>query len=898
MSAALTIALDIASDHPWMERLTTERLEPIALGSDVKTHLRSGLTVIMAGKVRVLTGETLVCSLCAGDILSLDLAQIDDYRLRSGLGLTLLHLSPSLLNDLQKELPQVRDRIQQKIQFHALGSASPDQLPRSARQRSDLKPDVTSVQRSSNQVSSRSSNQSKKEADAVQFPRPRGGMKRLFQRVVHHYPFIKQQSAVDCGVACLAMIGLYWGKRFDINQLRHLANVDRRGASLKGLVLAAEQVGFSARPVKASLDQISRQPLPAIAHWQGRHYVVVYEVTKRQVLVGDPELGRKRYSHREFMEGWTGYTLLLQPTVLLEKAPEAKKSLSRFIKLLKPHWLVLTEILLASLLIQVFGLVTPLLTQLLLDRVVVQRSGTTLIAIGTGLMIFSFFRIVLSSLRQYLLYHTANRIDVSLVVGFISHALRLRLSYFETRYVGDITSRIAENQKIRRFITGDAITTLLDLVMVFVYIGLMVWYSWQMAVLALAMVPLLFLITIISTPFLRQVSRAEFLANTQESSYLIEALTGIGTVKSMGLERRVRWRWEALFTKAIKLNFSGRVIRERMRFASSLVETGVSRSLLLFGIWLVINDQLTIGQLMAFNMLLGNVITPFMRLIDLWDDFQEVLISVERLNDVLDSPAEESGADSLTQLPTIAGKIRFENVTFRYNLESTTNTLENLSFEVQPGQTVALVGRSGSGKTTISKLLLGLYLPTDGKIFVDGYDLATVSMRSLRQQVGVVDQNTFLFGGTIRENLTVGHPESSMAAILESARLAGADRFIDGLPMGYDSPIGEGGGMLSGGQRQRLAIARALLGKPRLLILDEATSSLDAETERLIQENFNQISHQQTTLIIAHRLSTVRNADLILVLDQGVLIESGTHESLMKKRGQYYALNQQQLTIG
>jgi HlyB family type I secretion system ABC transporter len=869
--AALTIALDIAPDHPWMETLLAVSLEPIALGSEIKPHLRSGLAIVMAGKVRVLAGETLVCSLCAGDILSLELEQIDRYSLRSGLGLTLLHLSPTLLTNLQKDLPQVRDRIQQKMQFHALGSASPDQLPRLAADRPVLQPSQRSAERSSKQLSNPSFSppanlkpkpffqfrrskpaSNSAEQNAVQFPRPKGGMKRLFQRVVHRYPFIKQQSAVDCGVACLTMIGLYWGKRFDINQLRHLANVDRRGASLKGLVIAAEQLGFAARPVKASLDQISRQPLPAIAHWQGRHYVVVYEVTKRQVLVGDPELGRKRYSHREFMEGWTGYTVLLQPTVLLEQAPEAKKSLNRFVKLLRPHWLVLTEIILASLLIQVFGLVTPLLTQLLLDRVVVQRSGTTLIAIGSGLMIFSFFRIVLTSLRQYLLYHTANRVDVSLVVGFISHALRLRLSYFETRYVGDITSRIAENQKIRRFITGDAITTLLDLVMVFVYVGLMVWYSWQMAALALVMVPLLFLVTLISTPFLRQVSRAEFLAQTQESSYLIEALTGIGTVKSMGLERRVRWRWEALFTKAIKLNFSGRVIRERMRFASSLVETGVSRSLLLFGIWLVINDQLTIGQLMAFNMLLGNVITPFMRLIDLWDDFQEVLISVERLNDVLDSPAEESGGagESLIHLPSIAGKIRFENVTFRYNLESPTNTLENLSFEVQPGQTVALVGRSGSGKTTISKLLLGLYLPTDGKIFVDGYDLATVSLRSLRQQVGVVDQNTFLFGGTIRENLTVAHPEATQTQLTESARLAGADVFIDQLPMRYDSAIGEGGGMLSGGQRQRLAIARALLGKPRLLILDEATSSLDAETERLIQDNFTQISNQQTTLII------------------------------------------------
>ena len=871
-----------------MTTVVSGDIETVEMGEDVTDYLRSGLSMIVSGKVRVLDGETLMCSLGGGDLLSLDLANLDRYRLRSGLGLTLLHIPSDLVRELTTQHPDVGDRLQQTLSSHLLGGnllegtiAKPARImPSKPDKWVDRKPkDLQSSDRS------------------VQFPKPKGRTRRLFQRLTHRYPFIKQQSAVDCGVACLAMIGLHWGKRFDINHLRNLANVDRRGASLKGLMLAAEQLGFATRPVKASLDQISQQPLPAIAHWEGRHYIVVYEVTRRDVLVADPEIGRRRLSHRAFIEGWTGYTLLLQPTVLLEKATEEKKSLKRFFALLKPHWLVLSEILVASLLIQVFGLVTPLMTQILLDRVVVQRSSTTLVAIGAGLMIFSFFRMVLTSLRQYLLYHTANRIDVSLVVGFINHALRLPLSYFETRYVGDITSRIAENQKIRRFITGSAITTLLDLLMVFVYVSLMVWYSWQMAALALLMVPLLAIVTLISTPFIQQVSREEFTARTQEGSYLIEALTGIGTIKSMGLERRVRWHWEALFNKSIKLNFSAQVIRERMRLASGFIETGVSQSLLLFGIWFVINDQLTIGQIMAFNMLLGNVISPFMRLIELWDDFQEILISVERLNDVLDSPAEEGEGHRSITLPSITGHIRFENVTFRYNLESTRNTLENLSFEVRPGQTVALVGRSGSGKTTISKLLLGLYLPTDGKVFIDGYDISSISLRSLRQQVGVVDQNTFLFGGTIRENLTVGHPDTTTADITESARMAGADRFIDQLPMQYESAIGEGGGMLSGGQRQRLAIARSLLGKPRLLILDEATSSLDAETERLIQENLNQILNQQTTFIIAHRLSTVRNADLILVLDQGLLIESGTHESLMKKRGQYYALNQQQLTI-
>ncbi|NES81801.1 MAG: peptidase domain-containing ABC transporter, partial [Moorea sp. SIO2B7] len=316
------------------------------------------------------------------------------------------------------------------------------------------------------------------------------------------------------------------------------------------------------------------------------------------------------------------------------------------------------------------------------------------------------------------------------------------------------------------------------------------------------------------------------------------------------------------------------------------------------GAWLVIQNQLTIGQLVAFNMLLGNVIRPFQRLTVLWEDLQEVVIAVERLNDVLDYEPEENLQEQVKKsLPELQGNIRFDNVTFRYHPESDINVLENLSFEIKPGQMVALVGRSGSGKSTISKLVLGLYLPTDGKVLIDGQYIISLSLHSLRQQIGVVDQDTFLFGGTIRENITLYHPEASLEQVIEAAKLAGADEFIQKLPMAYETQIGEGGGMLSGGQRQRLAIARALLGNPRLLVLDEATSHLDAESERIIQTNLNTILKNRTTLVIAHRLSTVRKADMILVMDRGVLIESGTHEELMAKRGHYFYLNQQQLDV-
>jgi ATP-binding cassette, subfamily B, bacterial HlyB/CyaB len=730
------------------------------------------------------------------------------------------------------------------------------------------------------------------------FPSPAVRLGHWWQQRTQHYPFFEQQSATDCGVACLVMIGRYWGKQFGLNQLRGVANVDRSGSSLRGLIAAAESVGFLTRPVKATLAGLAGQKLPAIAHWEGKHYVVLYEVRSDRVVIADPAIGRRSLSHAEFQAGWTGYMLLVQPTAFLQDAPEAKQDLWRFYEIIKPHRFILVEILAASIFTQIFGLFTPLFTQLLLDRVIVQRSSTTLIAVGSGLLIFSIFSILMTSLRRYLLYHTANRIDLSLAVGFITHAFRLPLNYFDTRYVGDITSRVQENRTIRSFLSGDALTTVLDLLTVVIYASLMFFYSWQMSLMAFIIVPILTLITLIATPFLQRISREIFNAKTVEGSYLIEALSGIGTIKSMGIERSVRWHWEDLFNKSIKTNFSGQMIRERLRLSSSLVEAIVTRSVFLFGVWLVIQEQLTIGQLVAFNMLLGTVISPFQRLISLWNDFQEVLISMERINDVIDTePEEDSQALVLPALTHLRGHIRFEKVTFRYNLESETNTLENLSFEVLPGQTVAIVGRSGSGKTTISKLVLGLYAPTEGKILIDGQDINSLSKRSLRQQIGVVDQDTFLFGGTIRDNISIAHPNVSLPQIQAAARQAGADSFIQELPMKYDTQIGEGGSLLSGGQRQRLAIARALLGNPRLLILDEATSSLDAESERIIQNNLNTILANRTTLVIAHRLSTVRNADLILVIDRGVLVESGSHKALMAKRGQYFYLNQQQLAI-
>lgn len=726
------------------------------------------------------------------------------------------------------------------------------------------------------------------------FPSPVLRAGHWWQSLTKSYPIIEQQSVSDCGAACLAMVANYWGKNFSINRLRDMTNVDRNGASLRSLTTAAENIGFSTRPIKASLDKLGQQQLPCIVHLQSNHYVVVYEIKKKQVVLGDPAVGQRTLNRLEFSKQWSGYALILQPTFKLKTTPGSSSNFWGFFELAKPHWPVLTEILATSVAIQILGLATPILTQLLLDRVIVQHSQDTLTAVGSGLLIFGLFRVAMNGLRQYLLDHTANRIDIALIVGFIAHTLRLPLSFFESRYVGDIVARVQENAKIQHFLTGDSLSTILDLLTVFIYMGMMFWYSWKLALLILVVIPPFFLLALIATPFLKKISREIFNAVAEEGSYLIESLSGIRTVKSMAVERSVRWHWEELLRKSMQKKFSGQVISNQLQIASGTLQTISSTALLWFGAYLVIQDQMTIGQLVAFNMLMSNVVTPFQRLAGLWNQLQEIAISTERINDVLEREPEESLENLRQRLPKLKGRIVFEQVTFRYHNESQINVLENVSFAIEPGQTIAIVGRSGSGKTTLAKLLLGLYFPTEGKILIDGHDITTISLPSLRQQIGVVDQDTFLFGGTVRENISIAHLEASLEQIMAVSEQAGASSFIARLPMGYESKIGESGNLLSGGQRQRIAIARALLGNPSVLIFDEATSHLDTESELLIQNNLQAFLKNRTTIIIAHRLSTIRQADCILVLDQGVLIEQGNHEELMDKRGTYFLLNQKQ----
>ena len=736
--------------------------------------------------------------------------------------------------------------------------------------------------------------ESEKISPKISFPKP---PQRLVLDALRQYPWVEQQSSSDCGAACLSMVARYWGKRFPLNVLREKAQIGREGTSLKGLARAAEGLGFQARPVRASLGALVDQKRPWIAHWEGAHYVVVYKMSAQKVLIADPAMGRKFISREAFSQKWTGYGVLLEPTLQLKKTEIKQGSLGRYVPALMPYRGLIAQIIVVSLLIQCFGLLSPLFTQVILDRVVVQKSISTLNVFVVGLLIFGLWGLVMGAARTYLLSYLSNRLDLTLVSGFIRHTMSLPMRFFESRRVGDILTRVQENQKIQEFLIGQVVLAWLGFLTGIVYLGMMLYYNWQLTLIVLLIIPPIVIVTLGATPFLRKISREVFKEAADQNSALVEMIGGIGTIKSTATEHELRWRWENNLTRLLNARFRGQKFGIGLQSISGVINSFGSTLLLWYGASLVIKGELTIGQFVAFNMMIGYVISPVLALADLWDELQEIFISIERLNDIFEAKPEEANGDDQMVMPSIEGSVTFESVTFRYGEDSDRNTLENISFEVAAGDTVAIVGRSGSGKSTLIKLLEGLYTPNTGRVLVDGHDIQHVVPSSLRSQLGVVPQDCILFSGTILENISFSREDTSFDSVVKAAKLAEAHAFIQGMPLGYSTEVGERGATLSGGQRQRIAIARALLRRPRLLLLDEATSSLDTESERHFQQNLAQISGECTTFIIAHRLSTVRSADRILVLDRGILVEQGTHAELLAQKGLYYSLAKQQLDL-
>ncbi|NOT63177.1 MAG: peptidase domain-containing ABC transporter [Acidobacteria bacterium] len=708
------------------------------------------------------------------------------------------------------------------------------------------------------------------------------------------YPALMQLSESDCGAACMAMVLRFYGRHVSINRLRDVVNVGRDGASLHSIAGGAETLGFQTRGLRAAYEHLTSLELPAIVHWEGFHYVVLYEAHAEHVVIADPAIGLRRLSKEEFLKGWTGFVLTLQPTARIEDVEESQTTARRFLPLLKPYRKLLLEILLASLVLQVFGLAMPIFTQVIVDRVVVHQNATMLNLMLIGMLLVAFFQTATVALRHYLMTHTTRRIDLQMVVNFYQHLLSLPLRYFEERKIGDILKRFNENARLRDLLTGRLLVVMLDAMMIVVYLSLMFYYNAGLTLAALLFMPGYAVLARLMTPRLKKQYRAAFAKEAEADAFMVETIGGIATIKTTANERRVRWRLEGLMVKALNAQFRSKLLHITGSSFSNILQTLSGVLLLWYGARLVMAGELSVGQLVAFNVLLASLMSPIRSLIDLWNELQEASLALERLNDVFDAQPESTQGAKLS-LPAVRGHVRFSNVTFRYATRADRNVLQGVDLEIQPGQTVALVGRSGAGKTTFANLLLRLHQPNEGRIYLDGYDLEQVSLDSLRSQIGVVAQDVFLFSGSIRENIALGDPDAPLQEVVGAAMLAGAHEFISELPLGYETRIGERGQSLSGGQRQRLAIARALYKKPRILIFDEATSALDTESERAIQQNLNNILRNRTTFIIAHRLSTVRHADLIVVLDRGVIVETGTHESLMQEHGLYYYLCNQQL---
>lgn len=709
------------------------------------------------------------------------------------------------------------------------------------------------------------------------------------------YPHVRGRGNIEAPLACFQMLSQYLGVAFrkDLirkvleNQLKTAGNI-----SLQACGAISEMMGLRAQLIQVSATAINRLKAPALIRYADS-FAILYSITEKELVLALPEAGIVRKHPQAFADVWgkEGQVLLLQATGHQVKE---KFGLRWFIPSIYRYRKVLTEVLVASLFVQLFGLANPIITQVIIDKVLVQRSVDTLDVLGVFLLGVAVFEALLTSVRTYLFVDTTNRIDLNLGSEVIDHLLRLPLRYFDRRRIGELAGRINELENIRQFLTGTALTVVLDAVFSVIYIAVMLFYSWLLTIVTLVTIPLFALLTLFVSPIIRRQlhHKAEKYADTQ--SYLVEVLSGIQTVKAQNIELKSRWQWQERYAKYITTGFQNVLTSSTAGSISGFLNKFTGLLLLWVGAHLVLANQLTLGQLIAFRIIAGYVTSPLLRLIQLWQNFQETALSIERLGDILDAPQEvdETNRDNIP-MPEIQGNVKYDGVSFSFN-NSGPLQLVNINVEIPTGAFVGVVGQSGSGKSTLAKLLQRLYEPTAGRIQIDNYDISKVELYSLRRQIGVVLQDTLLFNGTVQENIALTNPEASSDEIIAAAKIAAAHDFIMSLPNGYNTIVGERGASLSGGQRQRIAIARTVLQNPKLLILDEATSALDYNSERQVCNNLNQAFQGRTVFFITHRLSTVRNADTILVMDQGSIVEQGKHQDLMTLQGRYYCLYQQQ----
>ena len=704
----------------------------------------------------------------------------------------------------------------------------------------------------------------------------------------------EQNKNVNTGLISLEIVSRMNNVDIDMRGIVREYGINTADIEPEEIIRIAKNKGFKVKKKNFKLSDVTdKYPLPAILQLKDNSYIVLLALKKdeNKVLTLTPlEKHPTSHTFEELQEQMKDFVIILRHK---NSSSDVKFGFKWFFNEIFKYKKIIGQVLLGSFVVQLFGLVTPLFTQVILDKVLVNRTLATLDVLAFAFIVVAVFELILNLCRNYIFIHTTNKIDAKLGAKLFRHLFHLYYVYFENRQVGNIVARVRELDRIREFITDKSVSVLIDAFFSVVFLVVMFIYSPKLTFISLGFLAIIGIIYVSITPELRARLEDKFQMGAHSNSYLVESVTGVQTVKSLAIEGSMFRKWEDKLGKYLKSSFNLAIMGNFTGSVCGFLQKGMTICILYVGVMLVIENKLTIGQLIAFQMFSGQFAAPMLRLVGLWNDFQQTLLAVDRIGDILNSPLEMQSGNAIT-LSHVEGNIKIDNLSFRYNVDAPM-VLNNINLEIKAGEKIGFVGRSGSGKSTIAKLIQRLYYTTEGTIYIDGIDIRNINPTWLRTNIGIVLQENYLFSGTIRDNISLPRPNVPMEGIVQVAQISGAHEFISKLPKGYDTEVGERGSTLSGGQKQRIAIARALISNPRILIFDEATSALDYESERIIRDNMNMISHGRTTIIIAHRLSTIKDCDKIVCFDNGRIVEVGTHEQLIQNDGYYKKLYMAQM---
>ena len=702
-------------------------------------------------------------------------------------------------------------------------------------------------------------------------------------------------NGIDTGIACLIAIAKYYNIPADYRQLERAYVLQEGSVDFTTLVRAARELKLKARKYEglqeADLDKLV---YPVLIKLHSGRSIVITTIREGNIYVLDPVFSQQpvKIDRYKLLMDWTGDAILFTRRYELERK-KGQFGFKWFLPVVSKYVPFLRSVLFLSLLLQLLGLASPIFVQNIIDKVLVHRAADALDILVLGMIICTIFQNGMLTLRSYLFTNICSKMDVALSARLFKNVTALPVSYFQKWQVGDVVSRTGELETLRSFLTGNSLMIVLDIVFAVVYFVVMFFYSRVLSIVVLVMIPAFVILNLIAAPIFKRMINDKFLIGSENRSFLIEAITGIHTVKSSSIENNFIRRYEEMLARLVKASLNVVNVANIANSIASFLQSMFNLAILWVGAYYVMAGEISVGELIAFQMIAGQLIAPIMRLINQWQSFQQVRVSMERLADIMDEDTEPAFNPSRTTLPSLRGDIALEKLAFSYTPEGG-KVLDNVNIRIPAGMKVGIVGRSGSGKSTLTKLIQRLYLPEMGRILIDGVDIAQVEPAWLRRQIGVVLQDSKLFSGSVEENIRIACPNASHEDVVNAAKLAGADEFISQFPHGYDTFVGERGSLLSGGQRQRIAIARALISDPRILIFDEATSALDYESENIIMSNIEPIAKGRTMLMIAHRLSTVRDCDAIIVIEKGRIIEAGSHDELIKRNGVYARLHQAQ----